>query len=80
MLLGQGLTLEGVRQKLKEFHDAIGDEGSAEETERQRGKVTHHCSLCPLSYLTLPAACPIPAGRKSEQELRKLLRVPSVSI
>ena len=28
-----------MRRKLKEFHDAIGDEGGAEEAERQRGKV-----------------------------------------
>ena len=35
----QGLTLEGVRQKLKEFHDAIGEEGGEEDAQRQRAKV-----------------------------------------
>lgn len=35
----QGLTLEGVRRKLKEFHDAIGEEGGEEDAERQRAKV-----------------------------------------
>lgn len=35
----QGLTLEGVRSKLKEFHDAIGDEGGADEADRQRARI-----------------------------------------
>jgi hypothetical protein len=35
----QGLTLENVRTTLKEFHDAIGDEGGADEAERQRARV-----------------------------------------
>lgn len=35
----QGLTLEGVRRKLKEFHDALGEEGGEEDAERQRAKV-----------------------------------------
>ena len=35
----QGLALEGVRRKLKEFHDSIGEEGGEEDAERQRAKV-----------------------------------------
>ena len=37
--LTQGLALEGVRRKLKEFHDSIGEEGGEEDAERQRAKV-----------------------------------------
>ena len=37
--LPQGLALEGVRRKLKEFHDSIGEEGGEEDAERQRAKV-----------------------------------------
>ena len=39
MFLTQGLALEGVRRKLKEFHDSIGEEGGEEDAERQRAKV-----------------------------------------
>jgi hypothetical protein len=38
-LNSQGLTLEGVRRKLKEFHSAIGEEGGNDDAERQRAKV-----------------------------------------
>lgn len=54
---GQGLTLEGVRGKLKEFHDAIGDEGGAEEADRQRGKVMR--LLLELGYKEEEAPSPL---------------------
>ncbi len=56
---GQGLTLEGVRRKLKEFHDAIGDEGGAEEAERQRGKVMR--LLLELGYEEEAPPLPLPS-------------------
>ncbi|BDA41413.1 beta-catenin-like protein 1 [Coccomyxa sp. Obi] len=58
LLHQQGLTLEGVRRKLKEFHDAIGDEGGAEEAERQRGKVMR--LLLELGYKEEAPPLPLP--------------------
>ena len=55
----QGLTLEGVRQKLKEFHDAIGEEGGEEDVQRQRTKVMN--LLTGLGYEKPEEPAPQPA-------------------
>ncbi|EIE25166.1 DUF1716-domain-containing protein [Coccomyxa subellipsoidea C-169] len=61
---GDGLTLEGVRGKLKEFHDAIGDEGGAEEADRQRAKVMR--LLLELGYKEEEALPPLPPPDAAE--------------
>lgn len=56
----QGLTLEGVRQKLKEFHDAIGEEGGEEDAARQRAKVMNLLTGLGYEKPEEPAPQPLP--------------------
>ena len=56
----QGLTLEGVRQKLKEFHDAIGEEGGEEDAARQRAKVMNLLTGLGYEQPEEPAPQPLP--------------------
>ena len=56
----QGLTLEGVRQKLKEFHDAIGEEGGEEDAQRQRAKVMNLLTGLGYEKPEEPAPAPQP--------------------
>lgn len=56
--------MEGVRGKLKEFHDAIGDEGGAEEADRQRAKVMR--LLLELGYKEEEALPPLPPPDAAE--------------
>ena len=54
----QGLTLEGVRRKLKEFHGSIGEEGGEEDAERQRAKIMN--LMMGLGYEELKQESPQP--------------------
>ena len=56
----QGSTLEGVRQKLKEFHDAIGEEGGEEDAQRQRAKVMNLLTGLGYEKPEEPAPAPQP--------------------
>jgi len=60
----QGLTLAGVRAVLKEFHDAIGDEGGAEEGARARARILRLLSApgwqAPAEEAPTKAAAPPP--------------------